>query len=152
MKTVSRASCRAVPNDCRAILLGWIIAFVLIPSFVKAGELHFYEHNSSVISWFVVNDSITAKYEMPRPGLLEAGVKSGTVLFEGRYEGDKIIGTAYAYKAGCAPAPYHVVGEEKAGVISLRGPGPLRNSCEVRGYSLTSPHSNLVFKYSSTHH
>ena len=118
-----------------------------------AGELHFYEHNLSVISWFVAGDNIKATYETPRPGLLEAGVVSGTILFEGRYEAGKIVGTAFAFKRGCSPAPYQVVGTDTNRGIELRGPGPIyEQGCRIKGYSLSSPHSLLAFRYSSTHH
>ena len=121
---------------------------------VSAGELYIYEHNGSVIDWYVLQDAVTATYSRPRPGLEAAGVKEGTILFEGVYEGDRIVGKAYAFKAGCAPAFYEVIGSEEEGRIILKGPAPVRasGSCKVVRYSATSPHAELVFIYSATHH
>ncbi len=120
----------------------------------SAGELYIYEHNLSVIDWFVVGDKIKATYSKPKASLVAAGVKEGAVLFEGDYEGNRIIGTAYAFKSGCAPAPYQVIGMEQGSQIILRGPGPVRSKsgCDVIGYSAKSPHAELTFQYSATHH
>lgn len=120
----------------------------------SAGELSIYEHNGSVIDWFIVGDAITATYATPRPGLEDAGVERGATLFKGSYEGNRIVGRAYAFKAGCPAASYAVLGEHVGDRIVLRGPAPhrARNSCAVVGYLADSPHAQLVLKYSSTHH
>jgi len=136
-----------------AVLVVVLVMMGLRPA--SAGELHIYEHNHSIVDWFIVGDNITVTYATPRSGLEESGVRSGTVLFKGYYEGERIEGTAYAFKAGCAPAPYDVIGsQDNAGNIILRGPGPLRGKvgCEVIGYSAKSPHAKLKFIYSATHH
>ncbi|MBD2745879.1 hypothetical protein IC232_04120 [Microvirga sp. BT688] len=134
-------------------LLGATISAVAIRP-AAAGELYIYEHNLSVIDWFVVGDKIKATYSKPKASLAAAGVKEGAVLFEGDYEGNRIIGTAYAFKSGCAPAPYQVIGMEQGSQIVLRGPGPVRSKtgCDVVGYSAKSPHAELKFNYSATHH
>jgi hypothetical protein len=120
----------------------------------SAGSLDIYEHNGSVIDWFVVGDTIKATYSTPRPGLESVGVRAGAVLFEGAYEGSRIVGRAFAFKAGCPPAGYDVIGEETKGTIVLRGPAPHRapNSCAVKSYFANSPHARLVLTYSATHH
>jgi hypothetical protein len=120
-----------------------------------AGELHIFEHNRSVMNLYMVSDKVRITYETPRPGLGEAGVKSGTVLFEGTYDGERFEGTAYAFKSGCRPAPYAVLGSSAgSGQIVLQGPAPVRakNGCAVTGYSVESPHARLRFSYSATHH
>lgn len=131
-----------------------VMAFFGVPHICQAGELHVYEHNRSVIDWVVVGDSIKATYSKPRPDLGAAGIKEGQILFDGVYEGERISGTAYAFKSGCSPAAYQVTGAEERGKITLRGLAPTRgrNDCRVTGYSAASPHAKLVFVYSSTHH
>ncbi len=125
---------------------------VAAPAF--AGSLDIYEHNGSVIEWYVLRDTIKATYSTPRPGLETAGVRPGAVLFEGVYEAGRIVGRAYAFKAGCPPVGYDVIGEELRGLIVLRGPAPHRapNSCAVVSYLANSPHARLVLTYSATHH
>lgn len=125
---------------------------VLAPLGGRAGELYIYEHNGSIMNWYVVGDHIRTMYETPRLGLAEAGITSGTVLFKGEYEGSRIIGIAYAFKRGCLPAPYSVIGYDSGDEIVLSGPAPVRTGCIVTRYSATSPHARLIFKYSATHH
>jgi hypothetical protein len=136
----------------RAIL--FLASLLPVAAPADAGELYIYEHNLSVIHWFVVGNDIKTTYAKPKPSLAPAGVKEDTVLFEGVYEGNRIVGTAYAFKAGCAPAPYDVIGWEQGNEIILRGPGPVRSrsGCDVIGYSAKSPHVELKFTYSATHH
>lgn len=87
-------------------------------------------------------------YSQPKASL-RGVVKPGTVLVQGKWNGDRFTGTAYAFKKGCAPAPYPVSGTkvEKPGQLDLvlRGAGPIRKGCEVVGYSDKSPHTRLVF-------
>jgi Lytic transglycolase len=112
----------------------------------KAASL--YEHNGSVIGWSVLpSGEITATYDRPRPGLRGAGVQEGTVLFKGYDKDGRIVGIAYAFKQGCTPAPYDVTGHEKGERIVLRGAGPVwaPAGCRLVGYSIDSPHAELVF-------
>ena len=88
-------------------------------------------------------------YAQPKPSLRDV-VKPGTVLVEGRWNGEAFEGTAYAFKKGCEPASYRVSGRtiQRNGQLDLvlRGAGPLRQGCEVVSYSETSPHARLVFE------
>ena len=93
------------------------------------------------------------RYDEPKPGIRKA-VRPGTVLFRGTFARDgRVSGIAYAYKAGCEPAPYAVSGTYPlkpsfaSGPMVLRGPSPKRDphSCAVIGYSDTSPNARLVF-------
>lgn len=104
-------------------------------------------HNGSAVA--VDQDAGVIAYNKPRAGL--AGVvQPGSVLFRGRlgYSGQGASGTAYAFKEGCDPAPYAVRGgyDRSNEILTLVGAGPIRQGCEVVGYSMTSPHSRLVFK------
>ena len=131
--------------------------FVLISSISvgHAGELYIYEHNGSVMDVFYSGDTISISYSNPRAGLKQAGVKSGDFAFKGFVEGQRYSGTAFAFKVGCVPAPYEVIGEkDDFDTITLKGPAPVRkkSGCAVLRYSLSSPHAILRFRYSSTHH
>lgn len=117
-----------------------------------AGELAVFEHNGSIIEWFVVGDTIKATYSQPRPGLAKSGVQPGATLFEGKYEGDRIVGKAFAFKGGCAPASYEVIGRHSDKQTVLNGPAPVRSGCSVTGYSANSPHARLVLSFSARHH
>jgi len=146
------SAARAYLNRLTLTIFVLIALIVLSPKCSRAGELYIYEHNGSIIDWFVVGNRITATYETPRLGLAEAGIKPGTILFEGEYEGARIVGTAYTFKRGCRPAPYNVIGYEDRKRIILDGPVPVRSGCTVAGFSATRPNARLVLKYSATHH
>lgn len=128
------------------------LALSLSVASASAGELSIFEHNGSIIHWFVVQDRITATYATPRKGLVSAGIRPGSKLFEGYYEGGRIVGKAFVFKSGCAPASYDVIGTEKGRSIHLDGPAPMRSGCAVTHHSASSPHANLVLIYSATHH
>lgn len=57
-----------------------------------------------------MNGEATATYATPKASLLASGIQEGSVVFKGFEEGNRISGTAYTYRKGCAPAPYEVVG------------------------------------------
>ena len=103
-------------------------------------------HNGSGMRLDVVGERVTIRYAQPRPGLAEAGVYPGAVLFTGTFQGDVIVGQAVAFKSRCSPAPYNVGGRIEAGRFVLVGLGPHRQGCAVRDYTANSPHSRLAFE------
>ncbi|HWP27069.1 MAG TPA: hypothetical protein VNL39_12055 [Xanthobacteraceae bacterium] len=93
-------------------------------------------HNGSVMS--LVTDGKTQKfiYYTPRIGLLDAGVKPGTLLFEGRRTGQIFVGTAYQFYRTCKPRGFRVSGtaSEDQKQITLKGKAPLLDvNCKVSG-------------------
>ncbi len=122
-----------------------VLSVAAVPA--GAGERILYEHNGSTVAWFVDRGEIEATYAVPRPGLAEAGIRAGDILFKGGLENGRIIGRAFAFKAGCPPAGYEVSGEQVGDRIVLKGYGPHRaaSSCTVVSYTVDSPHSRLVF-------
>jgi hypothetical protein len=114
-----------------------------------AAGLSTWMHNGSTMLLDEKNGRIT--YEEPKASIAGT-VRKGAVLFEGRFEGKRVSGTAYVFKRGCAPAPYPVDGrmeKDPRGFgerLVLSGPAPRRdrNSCAIIG--TTSTHSRLVFE------
>uniref|UniRef100_A0A9E7ZWQ4 Uncharacterized protein n=1 Tax=Bosea sp. NBC_00436 TaxID=2969620 RepID=A0A9E7ZWQ4_9HYPH len=113
--------------------------------------------NSGWSTWFhngstmVINEQTgRIVYEEPKASIAGT-VPKGAILFEGKFDGKRISGTAYVFKKGCDPAPYQVSGrvEDRKGFgsrIVLTGPAPKRdrNSCAIVG--TTATHSRLVFE------
>lgn len=85
----------------------------------------------------------------PKPSIRNV-VKPGSVIFRGKpfLRGGRLEDTAYAFKKGCPAAPYAVRGgySRDNATITLRGAGPIRQGCEVVGYSGRSPHAELTFR------
>ena len=91
-------------------------------------------HNGSVMRLTAEGNRRFFHYETPRVGMLKAGAKSGTLLFEGVRLGDRYTGQAYIFRKGCEPHPYIVEGEVSADErrIALRGKAPrLDKTCTV---------------------
>lgn len=103
------------------------------------------DHNGSIMRIERDGSRIRISYEVPRPGLFEAGVRGGMVVFEGALSGDALAGRAFAFKRGCSPAAYDVTGRIEGDRIALAGPGPKRQGCAVVALDPASPHSSLAF-------
>jgi hypothetical protein len=106
-----------------------------------------WSHNGSAM-YLVASAGTVRKffYETPRPGMLEVGVKFGTLLFEGKRVGDEYVGTAYRFWPNCRPEGYRVQGpisdDEKR--VTMRGRAPQKNAnCDVIGYD----EDKLIFEY-----
>jgi hypothetical protein len=75
-------------------------------------------------------------YEIPKPAIQD-GPKDGSLLFDGKRQGQEYVGTAYAYWGNCKTEQYSVRGrissDEKK--IVLRGRAPQKNSnCDALGF------------------
>ena len=86
-------------------------------------------------------------YEDPKKSLAGT-VSEGTVLVRGwEVPNEWFSGVAYTYKKGCAPAPYLVSGHYQGGNLTLLGKAPVREGCDVVGYSDKSPNAKLIFDF-----
>ena len=105
-----------------------------------------WRHNGSLV--MADPDTGVIAYMEPKASLRPV-VTAGTVLFRGSLHPDRPVrGTAYAYKAGCPAAAYPVTGAYSGpDTLTLRGAGPVRQGCQVVGYSDRSPHAVLPFTY-----
>ena len=115
----------------------------------------YWYHNDSAMTILRDGRSLQIRYADPRSSLRRHGVRRGTVLFRGQITGGRIRGTAYTFKRGCQPASYNVSGRlvsEGYGVntIVLRGAAPIREGCEVVGYTRNSSNARLEFGYGGT--
>jgi hypothetical protein len=84
----------------------------------------------------------------PSSKMRRAGVKKGTVLFEGNAKANRrLAGYAKTFKAKCDPLDYFVEGsiDSANGRMILQGQVPIfaRKGCSVRGYSEDSGASTL---------
>ena len=108
-----------------------------------------WEHNGSQLYLSAKGQFRQFRYAAPAPDLLDAGVRPGAILFDGRRTGRRYSGTAYAFAPLCAAVPYTVAGpvslDQRTVTLSGRRPGRDRN-CRVIGYL----DDTLVFKFSSS--
>src|SRR5580704_10414696 len=105
-------------------------------------------HNHSVVHLTAEGASRRFYYDTPRQGLDVIGVRRGTLLFEGRKEGNRYSGTAYFFSKQCGQRPYAVSGSVASRnsqiTITMSGQAPrLDANCQQIGV-----HNDvLVFSY-----
>jgi hypothetical protein len=110
-----------------------------------------WDHNGSQMTLEENGEKRKLVYTEPREGLDKAGIKKGTVLFNGERKADgRLAGFAKIFKGNCNAIDYFVEGtlNEQTGEIVLQGQAPVYASgtgCEVSGYSDSSPASTLKF-------
>ena len=110
-----------------------------------------WDHNGSKMTLEENGEKRKLIYTEPREGLDKAGIRQGTVLFNGeRKANGRLAGFAKIFKGTCNPVDYFVEGtqNEAKGEIVLQGQAPVYaagTSCEVTGYSDSSAASTLRF-------
>jgi hypothetical protein len=95
-----------------------------------------WNHNGSLVSLVSEGSKQKFIYSTPRVGLLDAGVKPGTLLFEGQKNGQNIDGTAYQFYRTCKSHGFQVTGStsDDRRQITLKGKAPqLDLNCNVTG-------------------
>jgi hypothetical protein len=96
-----------------------------------------WDHNGSQVALYVNGTGRKFNYTTPVPDLLQYGVQSGTLLFDGRRNGSQYSGTAYVFSKQCGPLAYAVSGpvSQDDRTVTLYGKAPVVNaSCRVVGY------------------
>jgi len=72
----------------------------------------YWDHNGSLMRLEADGDARRFVYESPRDVLVRAGVRPGTLLFNGVREGNRYYGTAFVFSRHCdEPLEYYVEGE-----------------------------------------
>ena len=76
----------------------------------SSGSRTLWDHNGSVM--YLIEDGASREfhYSKPRPGMLDAGVRPGSLLFRGEINGAQYLGTAYIFNPHCGPVPFEVKG------------------------------------------
>lgn len=121
------------------------IATSVIATTQLADANSYWEHNGSIVNLQDRGNGRWFYYHTPRNGL---AVQIGTLLFEGRKDGNTYTGTAYIFSPTCGKSGYRVKGSVSPNqtTIRLHGKAPRRDSnCKVIGYR----NDELVFAYRS---
>lgn len=114
-----------------------------VPDFFHNDSLMGMDHRRGVIT-----------YQRPKKSIAGT-IKPGMVVFKGepwsQYDSQRTIkGTAYAFKKGCAPAPYPVSGGMYMSwhTVVLKGAAPIwaKTGCAIEDYSFKSPNAVLKFE------
>jgi hypothetical protein len=96
-----------------------------------------WDHNGSLMYLVTNGSSREFYYQKPRPGMLEAGAQSGTLLFRGQVDNRLFSGTAYIFDAHCGKVPFQVKGPilDNDERVVLTGQAPrVGRSCRTYSY------------------
>lgn len=138
---------RSVPKiiSCTAL----IAAGTLLASQAHAAASR-WDHNGSIMRFEEDGKKRRFVYQEPRRTLGPAGVREGTVLFEGEEKKDgRLAGYAKLFRKGCDPVDYFVEGavNKRNGEILLQGQAPIYSGdgCKITGYTDDGSASSLSF-------
>lgn len=100
------------------------------PQSLGGTAVSLWDHNGSTMVLKADGAARVFAYETPRASLRRAGVREGTVLFDGRRVGSRYEGTARVFSATCGTLTFPVAGEvgpdertvTVTGEITTRGP------------------------------
>ncbi len=134
-----------------ATLLGAIVAVGLsvnAGTSTEAAADSCWNHNGSVMRLQASGNQRWFYYENPRPAMRNEGVTPGTLLFNGRKNGNSYSGTARLFSRHCpgAPLEYQVNGPVRPDQlqVTVYGTRPVMNRCQPTGQYKTD---TLVFTY-----
>jgi hypothetical protein len=95
-----------------------------------------WDHNGSVMYLVENGSSREFRYQKPRPGMLEAGARPGSLLFRGQVDNGQYAGTAYIYNPHCGAIPFQIKGpvldNDERIILSGQAPQAGRN-CRIHG-------------------
>ena len=130
------------------VMTAFLAAICLALLAVPAAADSYWDHNGSLMRLKANGQQRVFTYEEPRSVLRRAGVRRGTVLFDGRNVGDYYVGRARRFSKYCeAPLDYEVEGPVVGGTrIIMRGTREVfASGCRGTGRSVED---ELVFTYS----
>jgi hypothetical protein len=108
-------------------------------------ESTIWDHNGSVMYLVANGSSREIFYQKPRPGMLEAGARPGSLLFRGEINNGQYLGTAYIFNLYCGPIPFEVKGpildDDERIVLTGQAPRVGQNCHAYESYT-----SNLEFR------
>ncbi len=109
---------------CALLLVLSEIAFAKSPNARPAPRYPtLWDYNGSVVYLIAKGSSREFYYKELRPGMLDAGVRPGSLLFRGQATNRQYFGTAFFYRF-CGRFPYNVSGPILNGRIVLTGRAP----------------------------
>jgi len=103
---------------------------------VDQPERPYWDHNGSKMQLQSVGIYRQFLYEVPRASIVDVGVKSGTILFSGKRQGNTYSGLAYIFSKNCGSTAFEVTGvvSEDQRQVTMYGKLPRKNdNCEIVG-------------------
>jgi hypothetical protein len=109
----------------------------------------YWTHNGSSLYLVANGKSRELYYDKPKPGMLAAGARPGSLLFSGTYANGRYSGTAYIFNKRCGTVAYDVAGPVSSDFTSVTMEGdapsgldsdcnPTRHVADTLQFSLCS--------------
>jgi clan AA aspartic protease (TIGR02281 family) len=108
-----------------------------------------WKHNGSVVYLMVNGTGREFYYHQPRPGMVEAGAKSGSLLFRGQFIDGNYRGTAFIFNSRCGQFPYEVAGpvDDDYRRVVMRGDAPrIGQDCRIVSHIAETLDFSLIGK------
>ncbi|MEO0329145.1 MAG: hypothetical protein AAF217_11190 [Pseudomonadota bacterium] len=122
------------------------VASITFSNIAKADSC--WNHNGSIMRLKASGNNRWLYYERPKQVLINAGVRKGTLLFNGRKSGNWYSGTARRFSKYCPanPLEYFVEGPVRADQlqVTVRGTREVHKQCQSTGNIASDV---LVFTY-----
>jgi hypothetical protein len=121
----------------KTLLLTSISALTLASASTAQAQ-SFWDHNGSLMSLAANGSHRQFYYDKPRPGVVQAGVRPGTLYFDGVTDGHQYSGTAYVFSTKCGATGFAAAGpvSPDGRQVVLYGTSPIINAlnCQIMGY------------------
>ena len=94
----------------------------------------YWTHNGSLMRLVAHGAARSFYYVVPRQGIVAAGVRPGTLFFDGWRDGDRYRGTARVFAASCGASSFHIEGWVASEThVVLEGWRPVFHDCHPTG-------------------
>lgn len=125
-----------------------VAGFLLMSVAASAAADTCWWHNGSLMRLKALGDERYFYYERPREGLIGTGIRAGTLLFNGRKDGNWYSGLSRLFSSACPgnPLEYYVEGPVAANQtkVTMQGTRETSDNCRSTGNVVAD---TLVFTY-----
>jgi len=124
-----------------ALVLSLCIAF---PAMADS----YWNHNGSLMRLSAHGNARDFYYAAPRPGIVNAGVRPGTLFFDGWRDGNRYYGSARVFSPNCGASTFAIEGWVASEThVILEGWRPVFHNCHPTG-DQTWERLEFIYSYS----
>lgn len=130
------------------------LLMILLSLLAGASAAHadsYYNHNGSIMRVVEQGNWLRIIYEQPRPGLVSIGLRPGTLLLEGQFDGGLYLdGMTRIFSERCREVDYYVYCQyQRDGDFTLSGAAPVLESdgCRIVDNIYDGDNANLFFAW-----
>ncbi len=108
----------------------------------------YWNHNGSLMRLTAHGNARNFYYATPRPGVVNAGVRPGTLFFDGWRDGNRYYGSARVFSPNCGASTFAIEGWVASEThVILEGWRPVFDNCHPTG-DQTWERLEFIYSYS----